>query len=54
MTESTDEHEQCQEEVWSWDYFRESQVDGYWIRCSLVIPHDVHEDSHTGLTWRTT
>lgn len=41
----------CKEEVWSWDHFRDSQVDGYWIRCSLTGPHLEHEDSHTGLTW---
>lgn len=46
-----DEGDECREEVWSWDHFRDSQVDGYWIRCSLLGPHLQHEDSHTGLTW---
>ncbi len=43
--------EECSEEVWSWDHFRDTQVDAYWIRCSLLGPHVRHEDSHTGLTW---
>lgn len=45
--------EECDEEVWSWNYFPEEAVDPYWIRCTLVLPHDEHEDEHTGLTWQT-
>jgi hypothetical protein len=46
--------EECEEEVWSWSYFTPDQVDGYWIRCTLAIPHDEHEDENTGLRWRST
>lgn len=42
---------ECRSEVYSWWYFTPDQTDAYWIRCTLTIPHDQHEDSHTGLTW---
>lgn len=45
------ESEPCPAEVWSWDHFRPSQLDGYWIRCSLLGQHERHEDANTGLTW---
>ncbi len=43
--------EPCRAEVWSWDRFRPEQVDGYWVRCTLLGQHDRHEDAHTGLKW---
>ncbi len=46
--------EPCTAETRSWDHFRPEQIDSYWIRCSLAGEHDEHEDSHTGLTWRST
>jgi hypothetical protein len=42
---------QCSAEVWAWDYFKDTQVDPHWIRCSLTYPHIEHEDQNTGLTW---
>lgn len=44
--------EPCDAETWSWDHFRDWQVDPYWIRCKALGPHDEHEDSDTGLTWK--
>jgi len=46
------DNDECKEETWSWWHFKPEQVDPYWIRCSLTIPHDTHEDSNTGLTWK--
>lgn len=43
--------DECTEETYSWWHFTPEQLDPYWIRCTLVIPHDVHQDEHTGLTW---
>jgi hypothetical protein len=45
--------DECKEEVWSWWYFTPDQTDDYWIRCTLAIPHEEHEDEHTGLRWRS-
>ena len=42
----------CDVETWSWEHFNQEQMDGYWIRCTQVGPHDEHEDANTGLTWR--
>src|SRR3546814_16107517 len=42
----------CDSEKHSWDYYRPGQVDSYWMRCHLVGPHDEHENSETGATWR--
>jgi hypothetical protein len=42
----------CGAELHSWDVFRSGQVDPYWMRCHLVGPHDEHENSETGATWR--
>ena len=44
---------ECPAETWSWEHFRDTQVDGYWIRCTLTTPHGEHEDEHTGLRWRS-
>lgn len=44
---------ECDEETWSLDHFTADQTDGYWIRCDVLGPHDVHKDEHTGLTWKT-
>lgn len=44
--------EPCDAETWSWDHFRDSQVDPYWIRCKALGPHEEHEDSDAGLTWK--
>lgn len=44
---------ECTEETRSWDHFTPEQMDSYWIRCTLSVPHDEHHDEHTGLTWRT-
>lgn len=43
--------EPCDSEIWSWTYFRHGQVNPYWIRCGLIGPHDLHEDSNTGAHW---
>lgn len=43
----------CDEETWSWWHFTPSQLDPYWIRCTLTLPHDRHEDENTGLRWTT-
>jgi hypothetical protein len=43
----------CESEVWSWERFTPDQVDPYWIRCTLTLPHDAHECENTGLVWRT-
>ena len=47
-------HEDCGEQLFSWDYFKQNQVDGYWMSCDLLGPHDEHENSHTGAKWKTT
>jgi len=44
------DHE-CAEETHSWWHFTPEQLDPYWIRCTLLGQHDVHEDENTGLTW---
>ncbi|PZF11783.1 hypothetical protein [Curtobacterium sp. MCLR17_034] len=41
----------CTAETHSWDHFRSTQVDSYWIRCTEVGEHREHSDSNTGLTW---
>jgi hypothetical protein len=41
----------CTEETWSWWHFSDQQMDPYWIRCTLVGPHEEHEDENTGLKW---
>lgn len=46
--------EPCAEETWSWDHFRDTQVDPYWIRCTEYGEHAEHRDSNTGLSWKTT
>jgi hypothetical protein len=43
--------QECREETHSWRHFTAEQVDSYWIRCTLAVPHDEHKDEHTGLTW---
>lgn len=43
--------EPCTAETWSWNHFTPNQMDPYWIRCTLAIEHDRHEDQNTGLTW---
>lgn len=43
--------ESCEAEIWSWTYFNQDQVDAYWIRCTLSIPHNEHYDSNTGARW---
>lgn len=43
----------CDEETWSWWHFTPSRLDPYWIRCTLTLPHDRHEDENTGLRWTT-
>lgn len=43
--------EACPEETHSWRHFTAEQVDSYWIRCTLAVPHDEHKDENTGLTW---
>lgn len=48
-----DNDDPCDAEVYSWDYYRPEQIDSYWIRCTLLGKHDEHEDSHTGLKWRS-
>lgn len=45
--------EPCDAETHAWDHYRPEQLDSYWIRCTLTGEHDVHEDAHTGLTWRS-
>lgn len=45
------DHEPCDAEMHSLDYFR-SHPDSYWLRCDLIGPHEVHENSHTGAKWR--
>lgn len=51
-----DEHdpapESCEAELHSWDHFSREQVDQYWMRCDRLGPHDEHENSETGATWR--
>lgn len=43
----------CEAEIWSYDVFRPTQVDPYYIQCSKTIhpPTEKHEDSNTGATW---
>lgn len=53
LREETDSAEPCTSEVWSMDYYRDGQVDPYWIRCNAIGPHVEHEDANTGLTWTT-
>jgi hypothetical protein len=53
LREATDSAEPCTSEVWSMDYYRDGQVDPYWIRCNAIGPHVEHEDANTGLTWTT-
>lgn len=48
-----DNDDPCDAEVYSWDHFRPEQIDSYWIRCTLPGKHNEHEDSHTGLKWRS-
>lgn len=48
-----DSDDPCDAEVYSWDHYRPEQIDSYWIRCTLLGKHDEHEDSHTGLKWRS-
>lgn len=43
----------CKAETHSWSHYRPEQIDSYWIRCTLIGKHDEHEDSHTGLKWRS-
>lgn len=43
--------QECREETYSWRHFTPQQMDGYWIRCTLLGLHSEHEDEHTGLTW---
>lgn len=50
MVDETEERE-CNEETWSWWHFSDNQMDPYWIRCTLTLPHEQHEDENTGLTW---
>lgn len=45
-------HDECDAEIYSWDYFSVDAVDPYWIRCGRVGPHEEHEDSNTGAKWR--
>lgn len=53
LREAADSAEPCTSEVWSMDYYRDGQVDPYWIRCNALGPHVEHEDANTGLTWTT-
>jgi len=53
LREAADSAEPCTSEVWSMDYYRDGQVDPYWIRCNAIGPHTEHEDANTGLTWTT-
>lgn len=46
--------QECRAETWSWEHFNDQQVDPYWIRCTLMGYHEIHEDECTGLTWRAT
>lgn len=41
----------CADEIWSWDYFRNQEVDPYWMHCHKLGPHDEHENSETGAHW---
>lgn len=52
LREATDSAEPCNQ-VASMDYYRDGQVDPYWIRCNAIGPHVEHEDANTGLTWTT-
>jgi hypothetical protein len=49
----TDNAAPCDAEVRSWDYYQPEQIDLCWIRCTRLGTHDEHEDSHTGLKWRS-
>lgn len=53
MDEDDDEDEECAAEIHSWSVFRPEQIDSYWIRCTLQYPHEDHEDSHTGIKWKS-
>lgn len=46
--------EPCTAEIHSWDYFRPTQLDSYWIRCTRLGEHEEHEDSNTGAHWPAT
>lgn len=39
----------CRWEMDHWTYF--GHGDDYWMKCKLVGPHEVHEDSDTGAKW---
>jgi hypothetical protein len=43
--------EECTGETHSWSHFNNSQIDPYWIKCTLTVPHFEHYDSNTGLRW---
>lgn len=43
----------CKAETHSWSHYRPEQIDSYWIRCTRLGKHDEHEDSNTGLNWRS-
>ena len=47
------DHDECREELHSWAYFNQNQVDSYWMRCHLLGPHEEHENSETGARWKT-
>lgn len=50
------ELEPCTAEIHSWSkqaFHQNQDIDLYWIRCTLLGKHDEHEDSNTGLTWRS-
>lgn len=53
MDYEEDDDEECNAETHSWDHFVPGTVDSYWIRCILVGEHEEHEDSHTGLKWKS-
>lgn len=45
--------EPCDAEMHTFDYFKSHHdIDGYWMRCDLIGPHEEHENSHTGAKWR--
>jgi hypothetical protein len=43
---------ECDATLNSWDYFNPRAVDKYDMRCDLTIPHEEHENNHTGAKWR--
>lgn len=54
--ESGKAHAPCESEMYTGHYYRQQVAAGlmdyYWMRCDRTGPHDEHENSETGATWK--